>query len=332
MAVCSYKYSECLKLLELNSNLFARNSDGRLPRYITNNFFLTKMLYKKEYEYYYKKLYIGESEIKGQATKNNNSINDIKNKVDITVNNCYSYRVNNNNSNSNYKELTQILLSEEDKYTLSEKYKLLMVLSLNDNKDEVESKCREILSKIDFSYNKNHILISDILNIISKYNLTKLLPDLKNLKNKLKVKSFLKNDINYVIKYLDQIKNGKINIITKINICIKINNGENEENNVNNRFQTSINQSKKRQTNKILLKRPGTINEIRGPKKIREEEINCIRSIKEKIANTTSSNRKYNNSNNNKQLYNTGLKKLDEKNIQESVNSEYELDETIKNV
>ena len=48
LAVSSYKYSECIKLLELNSNLFARNSDGRLPRYITNNFFLTKMLFKKE--------------------------------------------------------------------------------------------------------------------------------------------------------------------------------------------------------------------------------------------------------------------------------------------
>ena len=330
LAVSSYKYSECLKLLELNSNLFARNSDGRLPRYITNNFFLTKMLYKKEFEYYYKKLYIGDSEIKSQTTRNNN-IYDRKNKVCITANNCYSYKAN-NNSNSNYKESRQILLSNEDKYSLSEKYKLLMMLSLNDNKDEVECKCRAILLKINFSNKKNHILISDILNIISKYNLTKLLPDLKNLKNKIKEKSFLKNDFDYTINYLEQIKNGKINIITKINICIKINNSNEEGNNLNNRFQTSINQSKKSQTNKVLLKRPGTINEMRGTK-IREDEMNCARSIMEKMANTTSSHRKNNNSNNNKKLYNTGLKKLDEKNIQESVNSaDFELDETIKNI
>ena len=38
MAVSSYKYLECIKLLELNSNLFARNSEGRLPRCIKNNF------------------------------------------------------------------------------------------------------------------------------------------------------------------------------------------------------------------------------------------------------------------------------------------------------
>ena len=54
LVVSSYKYSECMKLLNLGCNVFARNSDGRKPRYITNNFFITKMLYMKEFEIYFR--------------------------------------------------------------------------------------------------------------------------------------------------------------------------------------------------------------------------------------------------------------------------------------
>lgn len=334
LAVSSYKYSECIKLLELKSNLFARNSDGRLPRYITNNFFLTKMLYKKEYEYYYNKLFKDKKEKKFMSARHNtnNKLFDKKNKINITNDNCYSYKVSNNLTSPNYKKLTQDLLSD-NKYSLVEKYKFIMMLSLNDNKDEVEFKCKEILYKIDFTKRQNYIIISDILSIISKYNLTKLLPDLKKLKDKLNKKNkFLIGDFNNVIKYLEQIKNGKINIITKINIYINCNNSD-DENNYNNRYQTSINQSNKSQANKVLLKRPGTINEMRGGK-ICDDEINCIKSIREKLMNNTS-HKKNNNSNynNDKNFGTSRFKKLEEKNIQESGNSvDFEFDETIKNL
>ncbi len=337
LAVSSYKYTECIKLLELNSNLFARNSDGRLPRYITNNFFLTKMLYKKEYEYYYNKLFNENKEKKFKFNKQNTNINsntkllDNKNKISITNENFYSYKVNNRLTSQDYKILTQDLLSDSknnnnNNNTLFEKYKLIMMLSLNDNKDEVEYKCREILSKIDFNKRQNYIIISDILSIISKYNLTKLLPDIKKSKEKLnKGNIFLKGDFNNVIKYLEQIKNGKINIITKINIYIS-NNHSDEENNYN-RYQTSINQSNKSQTNKMILRRPGTINEIRCGK-ISDDEINCIKSIREKLMNNTSHKK-----NSNEKIGSSRFKKLEEKNIQETGNSvDLELDDTIKNI
>ena len=329
LAVSSYKYSECIKLLELNSNLFARNSEGRLPRYITNNFFLTKMLYKKEFEYYYNKLCKSKTKKKSNSSRYNNKLYDKKNKIFVTCDNFYSYKVNNNITSSNYKKATENFLSYDDKIPFSEKYKLIMMLSLNDNKDEVEFKCKELLYKIDFNITKNHIIISDILSIISKYNLTKLITDLKKLKNKLKENNFLKNDFNSVINYLEQIKNGKINIITKINIYIKGSNSNDEGNTYNNRYQTSINQSNNSKTNK-LLKRPATMNEKVGGKKD-NEEINYIRSIREKLMNNTT-HKKNSNSNNNKNLGTSGFKKLQEKNIQESGNSvDFELDDTIKN-
>ena len=329
LAVSSYKYSECIKLLELNSNLFARNSEGRLPRYITNNFFLTKMLYKKEFEYYYNKLCKSKTKKKSNGSRYNNKLYDKKNKIIVTFDNFYSYKINNNITSSNYKKATENLLSYDDKIPFSEKYKLIMMLSLNDNKDEVEFKCKELLYKIDFNYTKNHIIISDILSIISKYNLTKLITDLKKLRNKLKVNNFLKYDFDSAINYLEQVKNGKINIITKINIYIKGSNNVDEGNTYNNRYQTSINQSNKSKTNKAL-KRPGTMNEMRGGK-MGNEEINCIRSIREKLMNNTI-HKKNSNSNNNKNLGTSGFKKLQEKNIQESGNSvDFELDDTIKN-
>ena len=345
LAVSSYKYSECIKLLELNSNLFARNSEGRLPRYITNNFFLTKMLYKKEYEYFYKTYYISSNDKKSLSSRfrtnyknnKNNNIFDKKYKIYVTTENYYSYKINNNLNILNDKKLVKNFISEPDKnnYSLAEKYKFIMMLSLNDNKDEIEFKCKELLSKIDLEKYRNYIIISDILSIISKYNLTKLLPDLKKLKNKLKnklkINNFIKNDFDCAINYLEQIKNGKINIITKINICIKSNNIYEHGNNINNRYQTSINQSNKSQTNKILLKRPGTINEIKG-EKLKKEDFTYIKSIKEKLLNKTT-HKKNNNSNNNQKMYTYGLKKLEKKNMNESGNSnDFEMDDTIKNL
>ena len=67
--------------------------------------------------------------------------------------------------------------------------------------------------------------------------------------------------------------------------------------------------------------------------KIYDDERNYIKTIREKLLNNTSHKKNNNSNNNNKKLYSSGLKKLEEKNIQESGNSaDLELDETIKNV
>ena len=329
LVISSYKYSECIKLLNLGSNVFAKNSDGRSPRYITNNFFLSKMLYIKE----------NEININKYLNAHKNNIN--KNKLEITTENYYSYKSNNKSSNQNNKTITQeILLSESNNkenkiFSLMEKYEYIKILSLNDNKDEVQQKCKEILLAIDFTKNYNSIIIADILSIISKYNLTKMIPDLKSLlgnKKNLISSIFLLREFNNTIQYLEQVKSGKINILTKINLYINTNNinKENKEN-----------KNSKRVSKNIILKREGTVNEMRKYK-IGGDEIkfnnNNKSMMRSKFLNNTS-NKKISNSkdkNNGVNLakkFSSEMKKLQEKYIQESVNSvDFELDETIKNI
>ena len=310
LVISSYKYSECVKLLNLGGNVFDKNSDGRTPRYITNNFFLSKMLYTKEYNIYFKK-YFKQGKIPE------------KNKIKITNDNYYSYKVNNKLANVNYKNITQGILSlNNNNFNLMEKYEYITMLSLNDNKDEVQYKCKEILLKIDLNQNYNNIIITDILAIISKYNLTKMIPDLKKLleskKKEINKNIFLLREFNKTIKYLENVKSGKINIITKINIYI----------NTNSLNRESINS--KRGNKNIILKKEG---KIRGG-----DEINFNKSMRSKLLNNTS-NKKANNYNDKNTGVNLGkkfsseMKKLQEKHIQESVNSvDFELDDTIKNL
>ena len=325
LVVSSYKYTECIQLINLGSNVFARNSDGRSPRFITNNFFLAKMLFMKENDIYINKV-INDSNI-------NKNINI--NKLKITNENYYSYKTNNKSTNQNNRNITQdILISNKTKanniFSLMEQYEYLKILSLNDNKDEVQKKCKEILLKIDFSKNYNSIIISDILGIISKYNLTKMIFDLKKLletkKNFINSNIFLFREFNKTIQYLEQVKSGKINILTKINIYINSNNVNKE------------NKNSKSGNKNIILKREGTLNEMR-PYKIGGDEINFSnKSMRSKFLNNTtnkkmSNSREKNNGVNAGKKFSSEMKKLPEKDIQESVNSvDFELDETIKNI
>ena len=322
LVVSSYKYTECIQLLNLGSNVFAKNSDGRSPRYITNNFFLAKMLNMKENDIYSNKI-ANDSEIK-------NNINKLK----ITNENYYSFKSKNKLTNQNNKNITKdILISNNtknnDSFILMEKYEYLKVLSLNDNKDEVQKECKEILFKIDFSKNNNGIIISDILSIISKYNLTKLIPDLKKLlekkKNFINSNIFLFREFNNTIQYLEQVKNGKINILTKINIYINSN-----TNNI-----VKENKNSKRGSKNIILK---TVSEMPSYKIGGDEITFSNKSIRNKLLNKTS-NKKMSNSRDKNNGVNLGkkfsseMKKLQEKHLQESANSvDFELDDTIKNI
>ena len=289
-------------------------------------------------------LYIKEYELFNNKYINNNTKININN-ISITNNNYYSYKSINKLNSLNYEKMTQELILNNDKKNnnndLMELYKLLMILSLNDNKDEVQSKCKEILNKIDLKKNYNNIIISDILGIIYKYNLTKMILDLKKLLNNIELNSinnkniFLKREFINTIKYLEQVKNGKINIITKINIYINVNNNADEA--INNNNIKNININNKRGLKKsIILQKPGMASEKRGFKK-GGDEVNFNKSMRNKLLNNTS-NKKMNNPNNINKILNTGkkfssdMKKLQEKHIQESINSvDFELDDTIKN-
>ena len=320
LVVSSYKYLECIQLLNLGGNVFARNTDWRTPRYITNNFFLSKMLFMKEYDLYFNKF--------NKNKKFNSQIDKNAKKIMITNNNYYSYKSNNDEpENQNKKNISQDLL--DNHFNLNEKYNYITMLALNDNKDQVQLECKEILFKIDFNNRCNPIIISDILGIISKYNLTKMIPDLQKLlelkKDEINSNIFLFREFNSTIKYLEQVKSGKINIITKINVYININKDNNSSNN-----------SKGVSKNSIILKRPGTNSETKRFKR-GGDEINFKKSMRNKLLSNTSNKKMNSSSNKNNSLnlakkFSSEMKKLQEKNIQESINSvDFELDETIKN-
>ena len=320
LVVSSYKYSECIRLLNLGGNVFARNTDWRTPRYITNNFFLSKMLFIKEYDLYFNKFNNNE--------KLNSQIEKDGNKIMITNDNYYSYKSNNDEQeNPNKKNISQDLL--DTPFNLNKKYNYITMLALNDNKDEVQSESKEILFKIDFTNRFNHIIISDILGIISKYNLTKMIPDLKKLlelkKDEINSNIFLQRELDSTIKYLEQVKNGKINIITKINVYINLTKDNNSSNN-----------SKRGSKGGIILRRPGTNSEVKRFKR-GGEEINFNKSMRSKLLSNTSNKKLNTSSNKNNSVYSakkfsSEMKKLPEKNVQESLNSiDFELDETIKN-
>ena len=320
LVVSCYKYSECIRLLNLGGNVFARNTDWRTPRYITNNFFLSKMLFIKEYDLFFNKFNNNE--------KLNSQIEKDGNKIMITNDNYYSYKSNNDEQeNPNKKNISQDLL--DNHFNLNEKYNYITMLALNDNKDEVQSESKEILFKIDFTNRFNHIIISDILGIISKYNLTKMIPDLKQLlelkKDEINSNIFLQRELDSTIKYLEQVKNGKINIITKINVYINLTKDNNSSNN-----------SKRGSKGGIILRRPGTNSEVKRFKR-GGEEINFNKSMRSKLLSNTSNKKlntssNKNNSVNSAKKFSSEMKKLPEKNVQESLNSvDFELDETIKN-
>ena len=338
LAVSSYKYSECVKLLDLNCNLFNRNCDGRMPRHVTNNFFLTKMLYIREYDYYMNKFF-GENKKK------------LKNKIDdknkFTINNYYSYKECNKKLNSDTSENTidnEVLFSNDNKKTsFIEKYKSLMSVALNDNKDEVEIKIKEILSSIDFNKKNNYIIICDIISIVTRYNLTKFILDFKKYRNILEKNekniknNFLLKQLNDAIKYLINVKNGKINIITKINIYINMNNNSNATSISEHSFhlaknnnEISLTKSFKRQSsNNKTLKIDGKyIHDGRNFGIIIDEDFNSDIKLGEKLEKSIAHKKDTVGSNSNSKKF----KHLPEKNIQESGNSlEFDLDDTIKN-
>ena len=274
----------------------------------------------KEYDLYFNKF--------NKNKKFNSQIDKNAKKIMITNNNYYSYKSNNDEpENQNKKNISQDLL--DNHFNLNEKYNYITMLALNDNKDQVQLECKEILFKIDFNNRCNPIIISDILGIISKYNLTKIIPDLQKLlelkKDEINSNIFLFREFNSTIKYLEQVKSGKINIITKINVYININKDNNSSNN-----------SKGVGKNSIILKRPGTNSETKIFKR-GGDEINFKKSMRNKLLSNTSNKKMNSSSNKNNSVnlakkFSSEMKKLQEKNIQESINSvDFELDETIKN-
>ena len=207
----TFKYSECICLLNLGSNLLIRASDGKLPKNTTYNFFLTKMLFKKEQEFFYDKYILNNTKNKSINSSNNkigllSSISfSHKPKILFTFDNYYDFKYDNKLTFINSERSKSEIICNNDKYSLLEKYQILMSISLSNNNGEICLRIKEIFSDINFKLNKNHIIIYEILNLIQNYNLYEFYNDLKKYRNNLDKKNiFLKREISNVILYLER--------------------------------------------------------------------------------------------------------------------------------
>ena len=202
---CSaYKYNECMILLNLGAKLLLRGSDGKLPKNTTYNFFLTKMLYMKEKELFYNKYILNNSE------NNKKGIKYKKQKISFTMDNCYDIKNENRNTIINSERSKPEIICQNEKFSLLEKYQILMTISLSNDKNEVFQIIQSIFKDINFKLKENLMIICDLLNLIQNYNLYEFYLELKKRKNDGQIKSvFLKREINKVILFLEKYKGKK---------------------------------------------------------------------------------------------------------------------------
>ena len=298
----AYKYSECISLLNLGSNLLIRASDGKLPKNTTNNYFLTKMLFKKEQELFYNKYILNKSIIINSKLNKKGLIItksfSHKNKVLITFDNYYDIKHDNKITFINSERSKSEIICDSEKYSLLEKYQNLMMMSLSNNKEEIVLIIKEIFKKINFQLKRNYIIICDILNIIQNYNLYEFYFDLRKTKNKLDTKNniILIREIDKIILFLEKNK-GKNMGAHRTKLMIENNNK------INNKFNKSVHLMKKTKNNKFL-----NINET----DINDYLIN--RNEKHKI----------NHFETKKKFGVPGFQKIKEKNIQESISMDFE--------
>ena len=204
---CSaFRYSECMVLLNLGAKLLLRGTDGKLPKNTTYNFFMTKMLFMKERELYYNK-YIKNNLNNQNININKKGFKNSKQKITFTFDNCYDTKNENRMTFVNSERSKSEIICQLDKYSLLEKYQIIMTLSLSNDKDEIIHILKNIFRDINFKLRQNIIIISDLLGLIQNYNLYEFYQELKLKKNDVQIKSvFLKREINKTLLFLEKNK------------------------------------------------------------------------------------------------------------------------------
>ena len=204
---CSaFRYSECVVLLNLGAKLLLRGTDGKLPKNTTYNFFMTKMLFMKERELYYNK-YIQNNLNNSNININKKGIKNSKQKITFTFDNCYDTKNENRMTFVNSERSKSEIICQLDKYSLLEKYQIIMTLTLSNDKDEIIHILKNIFRDINFKLRQNIIIISDLLGLIQNYNLYEFYQELKIKKNDAQIKSvFLKREINKTLLFLEKNK------------------------------------------------------------------------------------------------------------------------------
>ena len=293
----AYKYCECISLLNLGSNLLLRASDGKLPKNTTYNFFLTKMLFKKEQELFYNK-YILNNLININVNVNKKGLITTKSfsnkhKILFTFDNYYDIKYDNRLTFINSERSKSEIICDNQKYSLLEKYQNLMMISLSNSKEEIVLIIKDIFKIISFQLKQNFIIICDLLNIIQNYNLYEFYFDLKRIKNKLNKKNlFLIREIDKIIIFLEKNKGNNMGA-HKAKLII-------DNNNINkNKCNKSILLMKKTNSNKFLNMTETDINNY-----VLNREINKINHFQTK-----------------KKFGVPGFQKIKEKKVQESITS-----------
>jgi len=273
---CSaYKYNECITLLNLGSNLLLRTSDGKKAKNTTYNFFLTKLLYKKEQELFYNKY------IKNPLKKNSNSNKNglylskpfYQNNL-FTFDNNYDIKYGNKITFINSERSKSEIICNKEKYSLKEKYQILMAIELSNDIREITLLLKEVLKDllIDIkknkiknnngnnnngnnnnsnnnnsnnnnrnNYNSNHMIICDLMNLIKSYNLNELLYNINEIKNNLDKKCILlSREINEVILFLEKNKGKKIYMGPRRML------GADDMNSINHKYNNSFYELKKK--------------------------------------------------------------------------------------
>ena len=221
---CSaFRYSECMVLLNLGAKLLLRGTDGKLPKNTTYNFFMTKMLFMKERELYYNK-YIKNNLNNQNININKKGFKNSKQKITFTFDNCYDTKNENRMTFVNSERSKSEIICQLDKYSLLEKYQIIMTLSLSNDKDEIIHILKNIFRDINFKLRQNIIIISDLLGLIQNYNLYEFYQELKLKKNDVQIKSvFLKREINKTLSFLEKNK-AKKSLRTKGRVLLDNNN------------------------------------------------------------------------------------------------------------
>ena len=294
---CSaYKYSECMVLLNLGAELLLRGSDGKLPKNTTYNFFLTKMLFMREKELFYNK-YIKNNLNNSLINININKkgIRSSKPKITATFDNCYDIKNESRLTFINSERSKSEVICNQDKFSLLEKYQILMAISLLNDKNEIIKIIKNIFKDLNFKLKQNFIIICEILGLIQNYNLYEFYQDLKDKKNDNEIKNlFMKRELNKVIIFLEKNKEKKI-IKQKGRVLFD----NNKINNVNKNNKT-LKLNSFQYGNKFLNKT--------------ETDMNYY------VINSNALKRK-NNNESNKMFAAPGFQKLKEKKVQESITS-----------
>jgi hypothetical protein len=295
---CSaYKYSECMVLLNLGAELLLRGSDGKLPKNTTYNFFLTKMLYMREKELFYNKYIKNQSSNNSLINININKkgIRSSKPKITATFDNCYDIKNESRLTFINSERSKSEVICNQDKFSLLEKYQILMAISLLNDKNEIIKIIKNIFKDLNFKLKQNFIIICEILGLIQNYNLYEFYQDLKDKKNDNEIKNlFMKRELNKVIIFLEKNKEKKI-IKQKGRVLFD----NNKINNVNKNNKT-LKLNSFQYGNKFLNKT--------------ETDMNYY------VINSNALKRK-NNNESNKMFAAPGFQKLKEKKVQESITS-----------